>query len=385
MSREDLKSSRDCYLCGSRTHGTHNCSRNWRIYKYRDANIRDKDVENRVAMKPLVLARDESVDEEKYVGVEPWCYNCAMIGHLGDDCLRERMDDRTNEASAFGIANVLHGPFGPRYRRVADDIYKEMDSTKYILFGDQLLDESSLALLRDEPPQYGYDAHVPDDMPLKPGQSGRQRERERLGRERKVADEDEDDWFSNRKERPAPVRNDRRDGRDRNRDTRHDRSRGYSERDRERDRDRDNRRDRDRDRDRRRDGSVLYSTRGGYDRPPQPSMSPPPMPPPPTGYPSSIDMAAGYHHSSSSKQSASGSTGFSIRGAAGRPKEDRYDAVESGSRGYGGSSKDRNYRGDSHDRGYRRNDKGSSGGGSRHHSGRERDRYDEPRRRHDRY
>ena len=35
-------------------------------------------------MKPLVLAGDKSVDEEKYVGIEPWCYNCALMGHLGD-------------------------------------------------------------------------------------------------------------------------------------------------------------------------------------------------------------------------------------------------------------------------------------------------------------
>jgi len=35
-------------------------------------------------MKPLILAGDESVDEEKFVGLEPWCYNCAAIGHLGD-------------------------------------------------------------------------------------------------------------------------------------------------------------------------------------------------------------------------------------------------------------------------------------------------------------
>ena len=61
-----------------------NCDRNWRIYKYRDADARDKDIEERVAMKPLILQRDASVDEEKYVGIEPWCYNCAMMGHLGD-------------------------------------------------------------------------------------------------------------------------------------------------------------------------------------------------------------------------------------------------------------------------------------------------------------
>jgi hypothetical protein len=61
-----------------------NCSRNWRIYKYRDIEARDKDVEARLAMKPLVTTGDESIDEESYVGLEPWCYNCAAIGHLGD-------------------------------------------------------------------------------------------------------------------------------------------------------------------------------------------------------------------------------------------------------------------------------------------------------------
>lgn len=285
------------------------------------------------------------------------------------------MDDRSHDASAFGIANVLHGPFGPRYRRVADDIYKQMDSNKYILFGDQLLDESSLALFQEQPPQYGYDATVPvpADMPLKPGKSGRQRERERLGRDKKGAEDDEDDWFSNRRERPAPVRNDRRD---RDRDRRHDRPRGNSGRDRERERER----DRDYRNDRRGGGTVLYSTRDGYskdyDRPPEPSMSPPPMPPPATGYPSSIDMAAGY------RQPSSSSTGISIRGAAAsRPKGDRYEDLEPSRRGYGGSGKERNHSGRSHDRydrGYR--DRGSSG-----RSGRDRDRYEESGRRHDRY
>jgi len=61
-----------------------NCSRNWRIYKYHSAEARDKDVDERIAMKPLVLAGDESVHEEHYVGVEPWCYNCSQMGHLGD-------------------------------------------------------------------------------------------------------------------------------------------------------------------------------------------------------------------------------------------------------------------------------------------------------------
>jgi hypothetical protein len=45
-------------------------------------------------MKPLILAGDESVDEEKFVGLEPWCYNCAAVGHLGDvsDMFEERLE-----------------------------------------------------------------------------------------------------------------------------------------------------------------------------------------------------------------------------------------------------------------------------------------------------
>lgn len=35
-------------------------------------------------MKEKVLNGDKSVDEEGYVGVEPWCYNCGSVGHLGD-------------------------------------------------------------------------------------------------------------------------------------------------------------------------------------------------------------------------------------------------------------------------------------------------------------
>jgi hypothetical protein len=45
-------------------------------------------------MKPLILAGDESVNEEKFVGLEPWCYNCATVGHLGDvsDIFQERLE-----------------------------------------------------------------------------------------------------------------------------------------------------------------------------------------------------------------------------------------------------------------------------------------------------
>lgn len=273
-------------------------------------------------MKPLILAEDESVDEENYVGLEPWCYNCATMGHLGDDCPKEGMEDRPRDGSAFGLSNILYGPFAPRYRRIADDLRKQMGSKDVLLFGDQLLD---VTISNRYTTQYQYDKPSTSSLQFNPGKVARERDMQRLGQARRRAqeDSDEEDWFNRRQERSVPDRN-RTNGRGY---TNHDSSRSYERR-------------RDYDRARNRDELLNFrrsdSSRNGgrsNDRPPSPRSKPPPLPPPRStpAYPSQRDMAAGYlksdrpmHNVPNAPHNESrASSDMNIRGAASRAKEAR--------------------------------------------------------------
>jgi len=114
---------------------------------------------------------------EGYVGRDPWCYNCAGIGHWGDDCdeIPHRYD-RLEEPSAFSLHNVMGGPFydpekelaiaskAPRSHRRKDDTYDDWSK----------------------------------DIPNEVGKEGRRKNMARLekrAREQEQADE-ADDWFN---------------------------------------------------------------------------------------------------------------------------------------------------------------------------------------------
>jgi hypothetical protein len=245
------------------------------------------------------------------------------------DCSKEGMEDRPKDGSAFGASNVLYGPFAPRYRRIEDDLGRQMRSKDFILFGDQLLDATILSRYTT---QYQYDKPSTSSLPFNPGRTARQKEKDRLGRDRRRADDESDeDWFDKRQERPVPDRH-RSNGRER---TNHDSSRSYERR-------------RDYDRARNRDELLNFRrsdhSRSGYrsnDRPPSPKYNPPPLPPSRSApaYPSPRDMAAGYRMSDKPTPSGSrtsyndsrASNDVSIRGAANRAKEARnYDNTPSG-------------------------------------------------------
>lgn len=321
----ELQRTWDCDLCGSQQHGTQTCSRNWRIYKYRDSETRDRDIATRLALKDLVMAGDESVDEEKFVGLEPWCYSCGMKGHLGDDCNKVNTDDRPSDPSAFGQWNVLYGPFAPRYRRVAEEVASTKGSLRPVVFGDQILDEMTLSF---DPSQQRFESKVFGNLPLRPGESGRQRERERMARSRVDDRDEEQDWFSNRVERPSGYERDRNSFRDR------ERARDRRRRD-DRNRERDRNEDRYRDRYPPRRDDDNTSRRGPEDRkggrsshrPRSPLIPPPPLPPPAQQaqprhvYPTSHDMAAGYE--------TQPANGLSIRGAADRHRASSHSQTNS--------------------------------------------------------
>ncbi|KAG8832131.1 hypothetical protein FRC17_001964 [Serendipita sp. 399] len=163
--------------------------------------VREQDVRARLELKSLILGADNPVEQEKFIGLDPWCYACGCLGHLGDDCQTEVNTSGTS--SAFGQANVLYGPFAPRYRRVADDIVKQFGGSKHVLFGDQVLDDSSMTNAAPS-----YEIELPSSkISFRPGESGKRKEQERMSRSKQShEDAEEDDWFERRHERPIPSR-----------------------------------------------------------------------------------------------------------------------------------------------------------------------------------
>lgn len=99
MSLRESVNSRDCNLCGSQIHKTHvrhstilryklmlfqNCSHNWRQYTYRSPQTREAEIEERLATKRRLGEKGSSYSTDPCIGLEPYCYNCAAVGHLGD-------------------------------------------------------------------------------------------------------------------------------------------------------------------------------------------------------------------------------------------------------------------------------------------------------------
>ncbi|KAK2466194.1 hypothetical protein APHAL10511_001836 [Amanita phalloides] len=104
----DLDRYSDCERCNSRLHKTNECPSWWRLYEYVSDDERSQLTELRKQKRDLQLGNGG----EGYIGSDPWCYNCARMGHWGDDCdeLPHRYD-RPEEPSAFSFYNIMCGPF----------------------------------------------------------------------------------------------------------------------------------------------------------------------------------------------------------------------------------------------------------------------------------
>ncbi|KAJ2727129.1 hypothetical protein GGI07_000013 [Coemansia sp. Benny D115] len=72
-SSKNVSRAKGCHRCSGNSHHSEECTTIWRQYHYASA-------------KNL-----------SYETVTPWCYNCASVGHFGDDCF----EDRSRSASSF--------------------------------------------------------------------------------------------------------------------------------------------------------------------------------------------------------------------------------------------------------------------------------------------
>ncbi|KIY42907.1 hypothetical protein FISHEDRAFT_63095 [Fistulina hepatica ATCC 64428] len=96
-----------CGRCGSSLHMEKQCPNLWRVYTYRSVEEREAALLRRDQAQFLDLGEGG----EGYIGEEAWCYNCATMGHWGDDCERKRLYNTPNAPSLFGSVNVLSGPY----------------------------------------------------------------------------------------------------------------------------------------------------------------------------------------------------------------------------------------------------------------------------------
>jgi len=179
----------DCDRCGSRSHYAKECPTLWRIYDYLSDKERDSTLDDREAKKDLPLG----LGGEGYIGMEDWCFNCGDIGHLGDDCNETpHQHDIPREPSAFSQYNIHSGPFFDS--RVSPS--KKSGKKPQREWNNE--------------DRWG-DGHG-SSIPINVGRQGRKKERQRMETldARATAEEDEDDFFENVKNRTVP-RNERSD------------------------------------------------------------------------------------------------------------------------------------------------------------------------------
>ncbi|KAI9639525.1 uncharacterized protein MKK02DRAFT_29566 [Dioszegia hungarica] len=95
-----------CGRCGNRDHKDNSCPSLWRVYVYLSAAARQS---------ILAEKRAETGWAKEAVGGEShaeYCYNCARVGHLGDDCQSRRGSlARLTTPSAFSAQISSSGPF----------------------------------------------------------------------------------------------------------------------------------------------------------------------------------------------------------------------------------------------------------------------------------
>lgn len=164
----------ECGRCGSITHSVKECPTLWRLYEYLDDADHERILELRRNKENLPLGEGG----EGYIGEALWCYNCGGEGHLGDDCQIIPRQPDCKESSAFGLINVMTGPFSKKILKTSGQkIRREWEESD--TFGD------------------GHGFAGPSDV----GKRGRDKERERMRRKEKEVieiDDDEGDWFGNR-------------------------------------------------------------------------------------------------------------------------------------------------------------------------------------------
>ncbi|KAL4075882.1 hypothetical protein J3A83DRAFT_2072962 [Scleroderma citrinum] len=166
----------DCDRCGSQNHRMNECPTLWRIYQYVTDDEQILIRESREEKRQLSIGQGG----EGYIGTEEWCYNCANMGHLGDDCDElPRPLGAPVEPSAFSAYNLMTSPF-----------YNPDTEPVRIRRGPRELQSA-----KDVP-------GLPDDLdmniPVDVGKRGRNKDRERLEkRYREQEDDDVRDWFDN--------------------------------------------------------------------------------------------------------------------------------------------------------------------------------------------
>ncbi|KAJ3875767.1 hypothetical protein F5051DRAFT_413459 [Lentinula edodes] len=158
----------DCDRCGSSAHATSECPTHWRIYHYVKDSDRISTMEARRSKKTRPLGQGG----EGYIAEDSWCYNCGECGHWGDDCeVMRHVHDIPDENSAFGITNLLTGPFSEIETGNTDRAPREweLDSAEWNDWGGR--------------------------VPINVGRQAKKKEIARM-RAHLLDDEDEDDPFS---------------------------------------------------------------------------------------------------------------------------------------------------------------------------------------------
>ncbi|KII94762.1 hypothetical protein PLICRDRAFT_47774 [Plicaturopsis crispa FD-325 SS-3] len=162
----------DCDRCGSGTHRTNECPTIWRIYEYLTDEEHVAVLQRREGKRELGIGNGG----EGFVGGEQWCYNCGFAGHLGDDCNdAPHPGDFPLEPSGFSAYNTMSGPFADEEQAV---------STKP---------------RHRQPRSWEQEDVFPDgwgkDAPVNVGKQGKKKDRARMEKQMREAEDDPDDWF----------------------------------------------------------------------------------------------------------------------------------------------------------------------------------------------
>ncbi|KJA24656.1 hypothetical protein HYPSUDRAFT_482111 [Hypholoma sublateritium FD-334 SS-4] len=173
-----FQSSREveCDRCSSSNHKTNECPTVWRLYEYYTAEEQTHVIETRHSKKDLKLGEGG----EGYVADDEWCYYCGHNGHWGDDC--HDMDRAPDEPSAFSRYNVMTGPF-----------YDPNNERKASTSRSQVRDWASVE------DTSRWDKNAPGPV----GRQGRMKSRAALERQAQQVEDDQDDWFRDRRSAPS--------------------------------------------------------------------------------------------------------------------------------------------------------------------------------------
>ncbi|CAA7259740.1 unnamed protein product [Cyclocybe aegerita] len=179
-SARALMSTREseCDRCSESSHKTNECPTWWRLYEYFSVEEQAHILTHRQAKKDMKLGQGG----EGYVADDEWCYNCGDCGHWGDDCEENTVNQTMREHSAFSLYNIMGGPF-------YDPDKKPMASTSrsHVRDWDQVDNMS------------GWGKGAPERV----GRDGRMKSRAALERQARQVEDDQEDWFGKRSQRPS--------------------------------------------------------------------------------------------------------------------------------------------------------------------------------------